>query len=584
MKLIEAYRLARAPRPEGAQAFHAGLACGFTPLHLHTFLTAYLRQQLPAAAVTVHTGLYGDLHGAVRDFAGKNLDAALIAIEWPDLDARLGLRANAPWTAAALASVLDHAEQILAALLDEVKALSGGTQIVLSLPTLPLPPVSHTRSIEANGFEIELRRLLWQFAGAVAAERRVSVLSSDAINRISSPAARHDVASELMNGFPYRLEHTDAIADLAARLLVPQTPKKGLITDLDDTLWRGLLGEEDVHGVHWNIDQHSQIHAVYQNVLNSLAESGVLVAIASKNDEGRVREALRRPDLILRPENVFPVEAHWQPKSTSVARILETWNIGADSVVFLDDSPIELAEVQAAYPDLNCILFPKDNPAAAIELFYRLRDLFGKHSIAEEDRLRLSSIRSTTILRDAAAPSQTIENLLRTAEGRASILWNREDSFSRALELVNKTNQFNLNGLRHTEASLREYLAPPAAHLIVVDYEDRFGKLGKVSVLAGRHAGNEFLLDTWVMSCRAFSRRIEYLCLQAIFGELGVDSIVFRYQETDRNSPTRDFLMAVCGAAPSAAERLSRDAFHARCPGVYIQAENQRVTATIAEL
>lgn len=570
MKLLDAYRLSRAPNAPGAPVFHVGLACGFTPLHLHTFLNAHLRQLLPQHAVSLHTGLYGDLLGAVQKFTGSRMDAVLIPLEWPDLDGRLGIRSNAPWTAASLDDVLQHAVLFLGGLKGAVLALAQHSRVVLSLPTLPLLPVSHERTTEASRLGIELQQILWRFAGAVGASSRVALINSDELNRLSPPDARHDAAAELTNGYPYKLEHTDVISNLSANLMIPHTPRKGLITDLDDTLWRGLLGEEDVSGVHWDLDRGSQIHAVYQNVLNSLAESGVLLAIASKNDDNRVQEALKRSDLILRPENVFPVEAHWKPKSISVARILDTWNIAADSVVFIDDSPIELAEVQAAHPQIECILFPKDDPAKALELFRGLRERFGKRQIAEEDRLRLSSIRGAAELHSDGLLPDTAENLLSTAQSRALLYWNQEESFARALELVNKTNQFNLNGIRHTEASLHEYLDSPAKHLIVADYEDRFGKLGKIAVLAGMRIGDELQVDTWVMSCRAFSRRIEYFCLQSAFNELGLESLAFQYQDTGRNGPTRDFLAALCGGEPVGTVRVSRHVFEERCPPLYI--------------
>src|SRR6476469_581808 len=149
MKLIEAYRLSRESQASGAPAFDVGLACGFTPLHLSTFLHAHLRQLLPQYSVTIRTGLYGDLIGAVRAFAGKNLNAALIAMEWSDLDGRLGIRSNAPWTTASLDDMLRHADLLLTGLGDEMRKLAERTRIVLSLPTLPLPPVSHVRATEA---------------------------------------------------------------------------------------------------------------------------------------------------------------------------------------------------------------------------------------------------------------------------------------------------------------------------------------------------------------------------------------------------------------------------------------------------
>jgi FkbH-like protein len=135
--------------------------------------------------------------------------------------------------------------------------------------------------------------------------------------------------------------------------------------------------------------------------LQSLSRTGVLLAVASENDSSIVREALKRSDLLLAGNSLYPVEAHRGPKSDSVNRILKAWNIAADSAVFIDDSPMDLAEVKAVHPDIECILFPKTDPSAILDLQYRLRDLFGKRRITEEDSIRQQSIRTAEQVRSA---------------------------------------------------------------------------------------------------------------------------------------------------------------------------------------
>ena len=140
-----------------------------------------------------------------------------------------------------------------------------------------------------------------------------------------------------------------------ARLLAPPAPRKGIVTDLDDTLWSGLAGEIGPEGVSWDLASHSQLHGLYQKLLAALAEEGVLIGVASKNDPAVVERTFEREDLLLRADRIFPVEAHWGAKSGSIERILRTWNISADSVVFVDDSAMELAEVAAAHPGMECL-------------------------------------------------------------------------------------------------------------------------------------------------------------------------------------------------------------------------------------
>ncbi|MGH9453110.1 MAG: HAD-IIIC family phosphatase, partial [Terriglobia bacterium] len=351
-------------------------------------------------------------------------------------------------------------------------------------------------------------------------------------------------------------------------------PKKGLITDLDDTLWKGILGEVNVEGLAWDLDQHAQSHGLYQQVLASLAEAGILIAIASKNDPALVEEAFQKAKPILPRERIFPVEAGWGPKSESVAKILRSWNIGADSVVFVDDNPLDLAEVKAAYPVMECLPFPRDNEEAAYQLLHDLRDLFGKQAIFEEDAIRLASIRSAQVTLEAT-PSRgaSTDKFLQEAGGKLT-LWFCEDSPDpRALELINKTNQFNLNGKRHTEASWKEYLSDPNVFLLVGSYEDKFGPLGRIAVMSGHRRERRFWIDHWVMSCRAFSRRIEHGCLLYLFPRFDSEEAGFDFVATPRNGPLQDFFAGLIGKPPSGSFSISRQQVVEKCPAVYLQVQ-----------
>src|SRR5207248_5272741 len=172
-------------------------------------------------------------------------------------------------------------------------------------------------------------------------------------------------------------------------------PKKGLITDLDDTLWRGILGEVGVEGVGWDLERRAHMHGLYQQYLAALARRGVLVAVVSKNDPQLVEESFRqRHDLLVTRSDLYPIEAGWGRKSEAVRRVLQAWNISADTVVFVDDNPIELEEVKTAHPSMETFRFFTDNPVRVWDLIRRLQDLFGKPELLDEDRLRMASIRS----------------------------------------------------------------------------------------------------------------------------------------------------------------------------------------------
>ena len=578
MKLREALTLLRGEPPADATPLEAILVCGCTPLHLQTFLAAHLRLHFPTRRVNVQAGTYGDVSGSLRRLCGAAPEAVAVVLEWPDLDPRLGLRRLGGWRAGDLPDVLRTAAARADELIAAFTALVGETTVALCLPSLPLPPIAYQAGWELGEFEAQLRLLVARITADAARLDGVRVVGSQRLDLISPLGSRLDVKSELLAGFPYRLSHAAAIAELLAQLIGRLAPKKGLITDLDGTLWRGILGDVGAEGVGW--DGHAHAHALYQQILSSLAEAGVLVAVASKNDLPLVEEAFRRPDCLLARDQVFPCEVHWGTKSRSIARILDAWRIGADSVVFVDDDPMQLAEVKAAYPEIECLVFPQGDQEV-YELLVQLRDLFGRSALTEEDRLRSESLRRTgsTRVREAtdvaSEPAAIAESdwFLAEADATLKIETVKEPLDLRGFELLNKTNQFNLNGKRITEGAWRAYLREQDTFLLTVSYRDKFGALGKIAVLSGRRTNGDVRVEYWVISCRAFSRRIEHRCVQFLFDRFSVPALTFDFLPTPRNGPLRTFLSELLGAPPTPDLVLTREQFALRCPPLFHELE-----------
>jgi FkbH-like protein len=570
MKVLEALEILGKVPVDGAEEFRVFLGCSFTPLHLKTLLAARLQLSRPGHRVSVETGVYGDLLGNLAKAVESKSDTAVTVIEWHDIDPRLGVRSLGGWAPRVLPDIVENAKDRSASIVKAMERLAKEMPVVLAFATLPLPPIAYTAGAQASSFEIELRSIVAAAAAQVAKLSNVKLVNSQRLDSLSPLEQRFDVKSEVLNGFPYRVPYADVLADLLSRLAHNAAAKKGLITDLDDTLWKGILGEAGAQGVSWDLDHHSHMHGVYQQFLQALSASGVLVGIASKNDAKFVDEVFDKRSPILSKDEVFPIEASWRAKSEAVGKILKAWNIGAGDVVFVDDSPMELAEVKAAHPEIECVRFPQDDPQGVYELVWRLRDLFGKSTLQEEDSIRLESLRLTNSLRstDEASGSDT-EGFLERAEAELAIAYSNRTLDPRALELVNKTNQFNLNGKRHTAASLQKYLNDPQAFLMVVSYKDKFGPLGKIAVLAGRHIGKKMWIDAWVMSCRAFSRRIEHRCFEELIARFGVDEVELDFGSTPRNEPFHSFLTESLGGAGESPSHVSRLEFLKRQKKTY---------------
>ncbi len=567
MTLTEALKI-RQQNSKDAPLFLVKLACGFTPLHLQTFLAARIQQALPERNIDVTPGVYGDLAGCLESV--READSVAIALEWSDLDQRLGYRGAGSWTPRALPDVIVEARRMLDRIAGAIERIT--VPLALSLPTLPLPPLFHTPGGQAGEPELALGRSVAEFAERIAQFPGVRIVSAARLEENSPAATRFDLKSDLATGLPYTLSHADAVASLLARLLAPAAPKKGLITDLDDTLWNGIVGESGPEGVSWDLASHHQMHGLYQKLLAALSEEGTLVAVASKNDAAVVAKVFERDDLLLSSQQVFPMEVHWSAKSGSVERILRTWNIGADSVVFVDDSPMELAEVAAAHPGIECIRFPTNDDREGYRMLRRLRDLFGKQRLSAEDSLRLESIRRGAQFRQAATSDTSPESFLEQAQAKVTFNFGAAGD-PRVLELVNKTNQFNLNGIRYTESDWQRALAAPDAFVAAISYEDKFGPLGKIAVIQGRTESGRLHISTWVMSCRAFSRRIEFQCLKALFDRYGAREMVFDFAPTPKNGPTHEFLACLLENTPFSPVSFSSQLFAERCPRLYHQVE-----------
>jgi FkbH-like protein len=558
-----------------SQSFRILLACGSTPIHLQSFLGAHVQQRMAERRVVVTTGPYGDCIGTLSRSTLTEFDGCAIALEWSDLDPRLGFRRLGGWGPNATSDIVAGARGEVQRLVELLQAVPAHVPVALSLPTLRPAPAFFQSGWEAGAAELALGRCLADLTARVGDRGNIRIVNRHALDARSLPSERFDLKTEAIAGIAYRQHHADVLGEALGRLIYPGPAKKGLITDLDGTLWQGIVGDVGAEAVSWDLDHHALLHGLYQQLLQALSEEGVLVGVASRNNVAVVDEAFARADILLQRDFVFPLEVHWNRKSDSVSRILEAWNVNADSVVFVDDSPMELEEVGSAHPGITCLQFPADY-ADGLALLYQLRDMFGRSHLSDEDALRRESLRSAVRFRDASNHAPPVDGGLSNtesllAQARAVITFDFRDAHRspRSLELVNKTNQFNLNGRRYSESEWHELVSDPRRFVISASYEDKFGRLGTIAVVGGERSSDVARVDVWVMSCRAFARRVEHQVIAMLFDRLCVDELVFDVAVTARNEPLQQFLGTLLRTELVAPARLSRAHFEQSCPALY---------------
>jgi FkbH-like protein len=341
---------------------------------------------------------------------------------------------------------------------------------------------------------------------------------------------------------PFHPDRTPAVlsvlADAVAGVIAPRC--KLVVVDLDDTLWGGRVGDDGHDGIDLDPAGKGRHFLRLQAFLQGLHAKGIVLAVASKNDPANVREVFaRRPEMMLRWDDFAATEIHWEPKSSSVGRILERLKLSTAGVVFLDDSPVERAEVRRLFPDIAVPELP-DDPAQRVPMLERT-GLFD-HRLAtretrDRNRMYVENAAREDAQRDAGDYQEFLRGLDMVMEGSPL-----EAARERVIELINKTNQFNLTTRRHTWSELAAVTGNGLGRCYRLT--DRFGDNGIISVVAvARDSDDDARIDLWLMSCRVLGRKVEEAILADVAARaraLGVRRLVGEYCPTTKNALVRE--------------------------------------------
>jgi FkbH-like protein len=451
------------------------------------------------------------LGGRLVSLSAQEIDAEVEAIEHRSADLVAGTRACS--TATIL--MFNHALPLVAA--------AG-----LADTALPIPQSSVVSRVNdaiagvcartANCYVFDYARLVTEFGTARWTDPKLLYMA-----RIPFSAAA-------------QLELGRRLARYVKAIVGP--PRKCLVVDLDNTLWGGVVGEDGVAGIKLGEDFPGNAFKGFQRYLAALRARGVLLAIASKNNEADVREVFERhPDCVLRLDDFAAREIHWRDKSSSLAAIARELNIGTDALVLFDDSAVECDWVRQQMPEVAVI----QAPASPVEYIGALEkaEAFDHLVITAEDRQRAEQYKSEGQRRDAAARAGSVEDFLRSLEMVVTIGAVDDESIPRVTQLIAKTNQFNLTTRRHSAGQVAQMIAGGAVALWL-RVADRYGDSGLVGVaIALEDSPRGWLIDTFLLSCRVIGRRVESALLAAVAKGIrarGGRTLLGQYVPTSKNS------------------------------------------------
>lgn len=285
--------------------------------------------------------------------------------------------------------------------------------------------------------------------------------------------------------------------------------RKVVVTDLDNTLWGGEVGELGALGVGLG-GPDGEAFLDFQRYLKSLKERGVLLAVNSKNSEENARAVFREnSQMLLREDDFAAFFANWSPKPENLRSVAAQLNLSLESLVFVDDNLRECEQVARTMPEVKVVHLDGGPSNFRRQLEEGMH--FETLGLSDEDIRRTELYQSSEAREKARKETVDHDAYLRFLEMRASIADIGPDSMLRAVQLLGKTNQFNLTTRRHGAEKLQAFGEIPGAYLRTLSLSDRFGDLGMVGVLlAVPDAEQTLTIDSWVLSCRVFERTVEH--------------------------------------------------------------------------
>jgi FkbH-like protein len=326
-----------------------------------------------------------------------------------------------------------------------------------------------------------------------------------------------------------------------------RAPRKVLCTDLDNTLWGGVLGEEGPEGIATGSAFPGNCYLEYQRYLKQLSSRGILLAIVSKNNDADVREAfqVRAADLGLTLDNFVATKISWNEKASSIRELAEELSLGLDSFVFVDDSPVECEAIRQQLPEVAVISAPVEEPWKMVELLSS-QSFFDAAVVTDDDVNRLNEYKAQAQRAELANSAGNRDEFLASLEIVCTFLSSLDAPLARSVQLLAKTNQFNLTSRRHSAAEVEEFAASAGGQAVAVRVRDRFGDAGVVGLALARTKGDTCSIDSLLLSCRVIGRGIE----TALLAHLGANAVragatrlVGEFIPTKKNAPCVDFYL-----------------------------------------
>lgn len=321
--------------------------------------------------------------------------------------------------------------------------------------------------------------------------------------------------------------------------------KKCIVLDLDNTIWGGVVGEDGFDGIRLGPQPPGNVFIEFQKHLKALSQRGILLAINSKNNFDDAIHVIREhPHMVLREDDFACMKINWNDKTSNMNEISKELNLGLDSFVFFDDDPVNRELVKKTMPEITTPDLPHD-PSHYPEMLQSLHD-FSVFHVTEEDTKRTTMYLQQKKRNNSENSSMDITEFLKTLNLEIDIKKSTSFTIPRISQLTMKTNQFNLTTKRYQEEDIKRFSENDKMLVRCVQIQDKFGDNGITGAfIIKKNSPDEWILDTFLLSCRVMGREVEKAMLFYIINEAKKNKIKIikaKFIPTLKNKPIENLL------------------------------------------
>jgi FkbH-like protein/FkbM family methyltransferase len=421
-----------------------------------------------------------------------------------------------------------------------LQSFTSQTSVPLVLCFCPTSPAVEANA-ELKAAVGDAERELLLRAGTLAG---VSTIGSEALLRRYTVAEYYDIHGHQLGDIPYTPECYAALGTVLFRTIfnLKRKPFKVIVLDCDNTLWNGVCGEDGWQGV-----AVTEAHRALQQFMVGQMNAGMLLCLSSKNNEQDVLDVFdQRADMLLKREHLASWRINWSSKSENIKSLASELNLALDSFIFIDDNPVDCADVEINCPGVLTLRLPQ-NPAAFASFLEHIW-AFDHIGTTEEDRHRARMYQDNAQRERFRAQTSSLNDFIAGLMVRVEIAEATEDQLSRVSQLTFRTNQFNFTTIRRSPSEIGDFLRRENTGCLAVRVADRFGDYGLVGVVLYETEADRFKLDTFLLSCRVLGRGVEHTVLSSI-GRRALSSgkrfVELTCVPTERNLPAREFVSSL---------------------------------------